>query len=114
LKKKNEISERYLLRLFITGLTPNSVRALVNVKIVCEQYLPDNCDLEVIDIYQKPEQAELENILATPMLIKKMPLPERRLIGDLTDIKSILKGLDLHPDGAGGTAEKSGEGNRSK
>ncbi|HUQ67124.1 MAG TPA: circadian clock KaiB family protein [Flavitalea sp.] len=89
--KKNE----YVLRLFITGATPNSVRALTNIKQICENYLKGRYSLEIVDVYQQVEIAEKEQIIALPLLIKKMPLPERRLIGDMSDIQKVLKGLEI-------------------
>lgn len=85
----------YVLRLFITGILPNSVRAVVNIKAICEQYLQGRYELEIIDIYQQPSLAFTENIIAVPVLIKKYPLPEERVIGDLSDIQMVLKELHL-------------------
>ena len=73
----------YVLRLFITGASPNSVRALTNIKGVCENYLKGRYKLEIIDVYQQAEIAEKEQLVALPMLIRKKPLPEKRLIGDM-------------------------------
>jgi circadian clock protein KaiB len=87
--------EKYILRLFITGILPNSARAVVNSKAFCEKYLKDRYELEIIDIYQQPSLASAEGIIAIPVLIKKFPLPEERLIGDLSDIEKILKALHL-------------------
>ncbi len=87
--------EKYILRLFVTGILPNSVRAIVNIKAICEQYLKGRYELEIIDIYQQPALALTEEIIAIPVLIKKLPLPEERLIGDLSDIEKVLKGLRL-------------------
>ena len=85
----------YVLRLYVTGLTPRSVQSIESVKQVCEQYLKNRYDLEVIDIYQEPTLAKGEQIIAAPTLIKKLPLPLRRLIGSMADEKKILIGLDL-------------------
>jgi circadian clock protein KaiB len=85
----------YVLRLFITGASPNSVRALTNIKGVCENYLKGRYKLEIIDVYQQAEIAEKEQLVALPMLIRKQPLPERRLIGDMSDIQKVLKGLEI-------------------
>jgi circadian clock protein KaiB len=85
----------YVLRLFITGMTPNSKRAVENVKQICEQYLKGRYELEVIDIYQQPELAQEEQIIAAPTLIKKLPGPLRRLIGDMSNTEKVLVGLDL-------------------
>ncbi|MGI4022003.1 MAG: circadian clock KaiB family protein [Janthinobacterium lividum] len=88
----------YKLRLFVTGASPNSLRAITNTKIFCETYLKEKYDLEIIDVYQQPSIAQKEQLIALPMLIKKFPLPERRLIGDMSDTDKVLKGLGLKTD----------------
>jgi circadian clock protein KaiB len=85
------------LRLYITGITPKSTRAIQNIKKICEENLKGRYELEVIDIYQQPVLARDEQIIAAPTLIKKLPLPLRRLIGDMSDKERILVGLDLRP-----------------
>jgi circadian clock protein KaiB len=87
--------EKYVLRLFVTGLLPNSTRAIKNINAICDQYLKGRCELEIIDIYQQPDLAIAEEIIAVPVLIKKFPLPEERMIGDLSNLEVVLKGLDL-------------------
>lgn len=87
--------ERYVLRLYITGMTPRSSAAVAAIKAVCEEYLEGRYDLEVIDIYQHPVLAMDEQIIAAPTLVKKLPMPLRRLIGDLSDKERVLLGLDL-------------------
>ena len=87
--------EIFFLKLFVTGASPNSIRAITNIKNICELNLKDNYDLEIIDVYQQPLMAESEQIVALPLLIKKYPLPERRLIGDLSDTAKVLKGLGI-------------------
>lgn len=87
--------EKYILRLFVTGILPNSARAIINIKAICEKYLKGRYDLDIIDIYQQPALALTENIIAIPVLVKKFPLPEERLIGDMSDTESVLKGLQL-------------------
>jgi len=87
--------EKYVLRLYVTGQTPNSVRAIANIKAICEEHLKGRYDLQVIDIYQRPGLAKDEQILAAPTLIKKLPLPLRRLVGDLSKTERVLLGLDL-------------------
>ena len=89
----------FKLRLFVTGASPNSLRAITNTKAFCETYLKERYDLEIIDVYQQPLMAQQEQIVALPMLIKKFPLPERRLIGDMSDTKKVLKGLGLENEG---------------
>ncbi len=88
-------TEKYLLRLYVTGLTPKSIRAIQNLKKICEENLKGRYELEVIDIYQHPTLAKDEQIVAVPMLIKKLPPPLHRLIGDMSDKERILLGLDL-------------------
>lgn len=85
----------YLLRLFVTGTTPASLRAIANLKALCESELNGRYQLEVIDLYQQPELARGEQIVVTPTLIKQLPLPFRRIIGDLSDTERVLTGLDL-------------------
>lgn len=92
---QNEETRKYFLRLYITGITPKSTRAIQNVKKICEENLKGRYELEVIDIYQQPELAKDEQIIAAPTLIKKLPLPLRRLIGDMSDKERILVGLNL-------------------
>jgi circadian clock protein KaiB len=89
----------YALRLFITGMTPRSIRAIENVRTVCESHLKDRYELQVIDMYQQPVRAREEQILASPTLIKDLPLPRRRMIGDLSSQDRLLAGLDLAPIG---------------
>lgn len=90
-------NEKYVLRLYVTGITPRSTRAIQNVKKICEENLKGRYELEVIDIYQQPILAKDEQIIAAPTLIKKLPLPLRRLIGDMSDKERVLVGLDLRP-----------------
>jgi circadian clock protein KaiB len=89
----------YLLRLFVTGSTPRSARAIQNIRALCEEKLRGRYDLAVIDIYQHPEQAKPEQIVVTPTLVKKLPLPFRKIIGDLSDKERVLVGLDIVPCG---------------
>ena len=85
----------YVLRLYVTGMTPKSTIAIENVRRVCEENLHGRYELEIIDIYQQPEYATKENLIAAPTLIKKLPLPLKRLIGDMSNRDRILVGLDL-------------------
>lgn len=85
----------YVLRLYVTGLTERSVEAIANVRQVCQEQLEGRYDLEVIDVSQQPWLARSEQIVATPTLVRKLPLPLRRLIGDLSDTERVLAGLDL-------------------
>jgi circadian clock protein KaiB len=90
-------SKEYVLRLYVAGTTPKSVRAVANIKEICEGSLKDRYDLEVIDIYQQPILIKGEQIIAAPTLVKKLPLPLRKLIGDMSDTERIVVGLDLRP-----------------
>jgi len=87
--------DKYILRLYITGATSRSVLAISNLKKICEEYLEGQYELEVIDLYQNPLAAKEEQIIAAPTLIKKLPLPFRRIIGDMSNEEKVLVGLDL-------------------
>lgn len=90
-------SEKYVLRLYITGMTPRSTRAIESIRNLCEAHLQGRYELEIVDIYQKPALLQGEQIIAAPTLIKKLPLPLRRLVGDLSNEERVLLGLDLRP-----------------
>lgn len=90
-------SGRYVLRLYVAGLTPRSQTAIQNVRAICEAHLAGRYDLEVIDLYQKPTLAQGEQIVAAPTLVKQLPPPLRKLIGSLADEDKVLVGLDLRP-----------------
>jgi len=92
---KKQKKEKYLLRLYVTGSTPQSVRAIANIKTICEEHLKGRYELEIIDLFQNPGLAKGDQIIAAPTLIKKLPYPLRRLIGDLSNTDRILLGLDL-------------------
>ena len=101
-KKRNSRVEKqdpdvyeYILSLYITGATPNSVRAITNIKQLCEEHLKGRYSLQIIDVYQQGAVAEQEQLIALPLLIKRAPLPERRMIGDLSNTEKVLKGLGL-------------------
>ena len=89
--------EKYVLHLYVTGMTPKSTKAIANVQKICDKYLEGYYELKVIDIYQQPQLAKGDQIIATPTLIKKLPLPLRRLIGDMSDTERFLVGIDLKP-----------------
>ncbi len=89
----------YQLRLFVTGASPNSLRAITNTKFFCETYLKGKYELEIIDIYQQPLTAQKEQLVALPMLIKNFPFPQRKLIGDMSDTNKVFKGLGLENAG---------------
>jgi circadian clock protein KaiB len=88
----------YVLKLFVTGKTPRAEVAINNIRRICEQDLRGQYQLEIIDVLEQPELAETEKILATPTLIKQMPPPMRRVIGDLSDKEQVLFGLELTPE----------------
>ena len=89
--------QRYVLRLYVTGTTPRSQAAIRTVTAICEEHLAGRYELEVIDIYQQPTLAKGEQIIAVPTLIKKLPPPLRKFIGNMADKDRILVGLDLRP-----------------
>ena len=90
-----EKEDGYLLRLFVSGMTPNSRRAIENVKNICEEYLKGRYELEIIDIYQQPVLAKESQIVAVPTLIKELPEPLRRFVGDMSQTERIIIGLGL-------------------
>jgi circadian clock protein KaiB len=92
-----DVSEKYILRLYITGMTNRAARTIENLQNFCEKHLAGRYELQVIDVYQQPELARTEQIVAVPTLIKKLPLPLRRLIGDMSDEERVLVGLDILP-----------------
>ena len=92
---------KYLLRLYVTGTTGKSMRAIQNVRRICEEHLQGLYDLEVVDIYKNLPLARGDQIIAAPTLIKRLPVPLRRLIGDMSDEQRVLVGLDLRPQRAG-------------
>jgi circadian clock protein KaiB len=87
--------DHYVLRLYVTGMTARSRRAIENVREICEAHLHGRYELEVIDIYQQPVLAKGDQIIAAPTLIKRLPLPLRRIIGDMSTTERVLVGLDL-------------------
>ena len=88
-------TERYVLRLYIAGLTRRSTLAIQNIRKICEEHLEGRYDLEVIDIYQLPALAKNDQIIATPTLVKVLPAPLRRLIGDFSNLDKVLFGMDI-------------------
>lgn len=98
--------EKYLLKLYVTGRTPRAERAIANLSRLCDQELEGAYELEVIDVLKHPQLAEDDRILATPALIKQLPPPLRRVIGDLSDTDKVLLGLDLRPGKGRSTREE--------
>ena len=95
-KTKDPVQKpQYLLRLFVAGASTHSARAVSNLTDICEEHLKGCYKLEIIDVYQQPELAKQEQIIALPMLVKKFPLPQRKLIGDMSVTEKVLKGLGL-------------------
>jgi circadian clock protein KaiB len=89
----------YVLRLYLAGMSPRSTEAFASVKSICEKYLAGRYELEVVDIYQNPSVARDDEIIASPTLVKRLPAPLRRLIGDLAREERVLAGLDLKKTG---------------
>jgi circadian clock protein KaiB len=98
-------TDKYLLKLFVTGHTPRAERAIANLRRLCEEELEGCYQLEVIDVLEQPQLAEDDRILATPALIKQLPPPLRRVIGDLSDKEKVLLGLDLQSRRAASPSE---------
>jgi circadian clock protein KaiB len=92
-------TEKIILKLYITGASPNSLRAVENIKQICDDYASYDYDLEIIDIYQRAECAEQEQLTALPVLIKKLPLPKRKITGDLSDKNKVLKAMGIMQHG---------------
>jgi circadian clock protein KaiB len=90
-------AESFMLRLYVAGQTPNSIRALANLKRLCEEHLTVGYQIEVIDLLENPQLARGDQILAVPTLVRRLPEPVRKIIGDLSDSERVLVGLDLRP-----------------
>lgn len=95
----------YVLRLYITGSTPRSMAAIANIRALCDQHLAGRYELDVVDIYQQPDQAFKEQIIAAPTLIKESPYPPSRMVGNLTNVDKIMVGLNLTPKGSDSESE---------
>lgn len=91
-----EPESHFSLKLFISGASPNSTRAIANLKAICEKYIHAEYELEIIDVYQQPTKAKSEQLIALPVLIKYLPLPVKRFFGDLSDTRKVLSGLGLN------------------
>jgi len=92
-----EANESWELRLYVAGQTPKSLTAFANLKRICEEYLPGRCRIEVIDLLKNPTLAKGDQILAIPTLVRKLPAPMRKIIGDLSNTERVLVGLDVRP-----------------
>jgi circadian clock protein KaiB len=87
---------KIVLSLFVTGRTPSSERAVVNLRRICDNRINGQCEIRIVDVLENPRKAEEMRILATPTLIREVPLPARRVIGDLSDMEKVFAALDLH------------------
>ncbi len=94
---KRAVKQKHILTLYVAGISPRSEQAIRSVKETCEQHLKDRYELQIVDIYQHPESLKDSQIIAAPTLVKKLPLPLRRLIGDMTNKEKLILGLDLRP-----------------
>lgn len=92
---KQKKNRKFILRLFITGITPRSIDAVEEVRKLCEEHLKGHYELEVIDLYTQPQAASTNQIIAAPTLIKLLPLPVRKIVGDMTEKEKLLAGLDI-------------------
>jgi circadian clock protein KaiB len=97
-RRKASTREKYLMRLYVTGASARSTRAITNLRKLCDEYLPGRYDLKVVDVFQQPELAREGQIIAAPTLIRTLPLPLRRFIGDMSNTASLLKGLEIKAD----------------
>jgi circadian clock protein KaiB len=93
--ENESVSENFVLRLYIAGQTPKCMRAFANLKRICEQYLTDRYQIEMIDLLQDPGLARNDQILAVPTLVRRVPVPMRKIIGDLSNTQRVLAGLDV-------------------
>lgn len=96
MSKTHSKEEKYILKLYVTGMSISSVRAIENLKNICEEYLKGRYDLEIIDIYKFPESMYENNLIASPTLIKKSPLPSKKMLGDLSNKQKVLEALSLN------------------
>ena len=95
LKSHPQIRAEYVLRLYVTGSTPRSLKAIYNLKRFCEEHLHDHYELQIVDMYKNPDAAREEQIIAAPTLIKRLPAPLRRFVGDLSNQQKLLNGMDI-------------------
>ena len=107
--KTKKKQAKYTMRLYVTGATPRSSRAITNLRKICDEYLPDRYKLEVIDVYQQPELAREGQIIAAPTLVKSFPLPLRRFIGDMSNTDNLLTGLEIRVTSGKRTSPASGQ-----
>jgi circadian clock protein KaiB len=93
-----EVEEVWCLRLYVAGQSPKSLRALANLKSLCEEHLPGHYEIEIIDLVEHPSLAQSDDVLAIPTLVRRVPLPIRKVIGDLSNTERALVGLRLYPE----------------
>jgi circadian clock protein KaiB len=91
--------KRWMLRLYVAGQTLKSIVARANLHTICEQHMPDKYHVEVIDLLENPGLAKDDQIIAIPTLVRNLPIPVRKIIGDLSNTERVLIGLDIHPAG---------------
>ncbi len=96
--------QRFVLRLYVSGLSTRSRRAIDNVQRLCEAHLPGRYELQIIDIYQQPELAKEQQLVAAPTLLKQLPLPLRKVVGDMHDASRVLVMLGVRPEEEGGAS----------
>jgi len=96
-RKRQNKDEVWALRLYVAGQTPRSLAALSNLKIICEEHLKGKYHIEIVDLLQNPKLAKGDQILAIPTLVRQLPPPLKKIIGDLSDTERVLVGLDLRP-----------------
>jgi circadian clock protein KaiB len=94
-REKNHKPGKYVMKLYVTGATPRSTRAITNLRRLCDEHLPGRYELEVVDIYQQPALAAEGQVVAAPTLVKSLPLPLRKFIGDMSDTQNLLAGLQV-------------------
>ncbi len=92
----NDRNKKYKFKLFIAGVNPTSIKAIESIKYICDKYLNDGYDLEVIDIYQQRQMLRDMNIIAVPTLIRESPLPEKRIIGDMSETENLVKAMEIN------------------
>ena len=99
MEKKSDLrvipKQKLVLQLYVSGMSPRSMEAIENIKHICDEYLGDAFELEIIDIYKYPERAQEQHIIFSPSLVKQLPLPKRTLIGTLTDKEKVMKALGI-------------------
>jgi circadian clock protein KaiB len=107
-KKGEETEEVWELRLYVAGQTPKAVLSFTNLKKICEEHLKGQYKIEVIDLLQTPQLARGDQIFATPTLVRKLPAPVKKIIGDLSNVERVLVGLNLRPMGGAGKVNEKG------